>query len=129
MKDQLTIAFDFDGVLAQYTGWKGYRDLGDPVPGMKELLYSLTLKGHLIIIYTTRGGGEVAEWCRKHDVAYNWINHNPNIQGSNPGKPIADVYVDDRSIRFDPSGMEYGVLENQILNFEPWWHSDREVDE
>jgi hypothetical protein len=25
---------------------------------------------------------------------------NPEIQGQNPGKPIASIYVDDRAIRF-----------------------------
>lgn len=119
MAKQLTVAFDFDGVLAQYSGWKGHTHYGPPVLGMRELLQSLRAQGHKIIIYTTRGNSEIAEWCRVHGFPYDYINRNPAIQGNNPGKPIADVYVDDRSIRFDPADLD--VLENEILNFETWW--------
>lgn len=120
MKDRLTIAFDFDGVLAQYDGWKGFEVLGDPIDGMKELLDDLKNDhDHIIIIYTTRGNAEISAWCSRHNIIYDYINSNPNLQGNNPGKPIADVYVDDRSIRFDPENLQQ--LEQQIINFKPWW--------
>lgn len=95
-----TIAFDFDGVLAQYDGWKGYQHLGKPIEGMREVLQQLKSDGWKILIYTTRGNAEIAEWCKKYDMPVDYINMNPEIQGKNPGKPIASIYVDDRAIRF-----------------------------
>lgn len=115
-----TIAFDFDGVLAQYDGWKGWQHLGEPVPGIKEIIRQLKMDwGCTIIIYTTRGNSEMAEWCKKHGILYSYINSNPGIQGNNPGKPIADVYVDDRAITFDGTNMD--TLVNDIITFVPWW--------
>lgn len=95
-----TIAFDFDGVLAQYDGWKGYQHLGKPIEGMREVLQQLKSDGWKILIYTTRGNAEIAEWCKKYYMPVDYINMNPEIQGKNPGKPIASIYVDDRAIRF-----------------------------
>ena len=99
-KQLQTIAFDFDGVLAQYDGWKGYQHLGQPIEGMREVLQQLKSDGWKILIYTTRGNAEIAEWCIKYNMPVDYINMNPEIQGNNPGKPIADIYVDDRAIRF-----------------------------
>ena len=101
----------------------GHTHFGPPVDGMKELLQSLKAKGHEILIFTTRGNSEIAAWCKLHGMPYDFINRNPHIQGNNPGKPIADVYVDDRGIRFDPDDLEDGLLEKQILDFKPWWSS------
>lgn len=94
------IAFDFDGVLAKYDGWEGYQHLGEPIDGMRKVLQQLKSDGWKIIIYTTRGNAEIAEWCKKYDMLYDYINMNPEIQGQNPGKPVASIYVDDRAIRF-----------------------------
>ena len=115
----MVIAFDFDGVLARYSGWKGHTHYGPVIVGMRELLKSLQDKEHEIIIYTTRGNSEIAEWCRVNGVPYDYINRNPRIQGNNPGKPIADVYIDDRAIKFDPNDLD--ELEDRIVNFKPWW--------
>ncbi len=96
----MTIAFDFDGVLAEYDGWKGHHHMGEPIEGMRELLLNLKEFGHTIIIFTTRGCNEIEEWCTKHQIPFDYINHNPHIQGNNPGKPVADLYIDDRAVRF-----------------------------
>lgn len=96
----MTFAFDFDGVLAKYDGWKGHHHMGEPIEGMRELLLSLKEFGHTIIIFTTRGCNEIHEWCEKYNMPHDYINHNPLLQGNNPGKPIADFYIDDRAVRF-----------------------------
>ena len=115
-----TVAFDFDGVLAQYDGWKGWQHYGEPVDGIKKIVNQLKMDwGCKIIIYTTRGNSEMAEWCKKHGILYTYINSNPDIQGNNPGKPIADVYVDDRAYTFDPANMD--TMVKDIMAFEPWW--------
>jgi hypothetical protein len=95
-----TIAFDFDGVLAQYDRWRGYQHLGEPIEGMRDVLQMLKFNGWKIIIFTTRGNAEIAQWCKDYSMPYDYINMNPEIQGNNPGKPIASIYVDDLAIRF-----------------------------
>lgn len=112
-----TIAFDFDGVLAHYDGWRGHNHLGKPIPGMKDLLWELKESGWTIIIYTTRGNAEIQEWCERRNFPCDYVNFNPDIQGNNPGKPIADIYVDDRAIKFNGVPAD---LRRQIANFKTW---------
>jgi len=112
-----TIAFDFDGVLAHYDGWRGHDHLGKPIPGMKNLLCELKDCGWTIIIYTTRGNAEIQEWCDRHKIPFDYVNFNPAVQGNNPGKPIADIYVDDRAIKFNGVPTD---LRRQIAKFQTW---------
>ncbi len=118
----LTIAFDFDGVLAEYDGWKGWEHTGKPIAGMSDLLHKLHEAGHTIIIFTTRGKDQIVDWCDRYGIYVDFINRNPAIQGSNPGKPIADVYIDDRGLQFDPSDL--ATLEERIVNFAAWWERE-----
>jgi len=94
------IAIDLDGVLAQYDGWKGKDHIGEPTPGMKELIQDWIDEGWKIIVFTSRGSHETDLWCTKYQIPYHYINVNPEFLGQNPGKPIANVYIDDRAIRF-----------------------------
>jgi len=112
-----TIAFDLDGVLAQYTGWKGKDFIGEPIDGMRELLRELKLKGVRIIIHTTRGAHETQMWADKHDMPYDWININGDLWTQKMGKPYADIYVDDRAICF---GGSVQILRRQLLRFRPY---------
>ena len=99
-KRRFTVCVDFDGVIAEYDGWKGHEHFGDPNFGTKDALEMMKGRNWAIIVYTTRGNAEIAEYMAKHDLQYDWINHNPMVQGNNPGKPIADVYIDDNALRF-----------------------------
>lgn len=94
------LAIDLDKVLAQYTGWKGKDHIGDPTPGMKELIQEWIDEGWKIIIHTTRGSHETELWCIKHRMPFHYINMNPEFLSQNPGKPLASAYIDDRAIRF-----------------------------
>ena len=114
----MTICFDLDGVLAKYDGWCGWRCILSPVPGAKEILEELKKQGHTIIIYTTRGNCEVQEWCKTYSIPYDHINCNPDVQGNNPGKPIADVYVDDRAIKFNGDWQQFV---RNLRAFDVWW--------
>jgi len=111
-----TIAFDLDGVLAKYDGWRGKDHIGDPIPGMRRLLQELQQKGYLIIIYTCRGTHETQLWADEHLIPYDWININGDFWTQNIGKPIADIYVDDRAICFTG---DVSILQEQIKNFQP----------
>ena len=48
-----TIAVDFDGVIAEYDGYKGPGVLGDPRQDVREALRELRSEGWKIIIHTT----------------------------------------------------------------------------
>lgn len=70
------------------------RALAEPVPGAREALLRLKQAGHTIVIYTGRGWPEyrmTKKWLDDHGMVYDAIHM---------GKPIADVWIDDRAIRF-----------------------------
>jgi hypothetical protein len=115
-----TICVDFDGVIADYSkGWQGNGIFGDPVPGASKVLHKLRLAGWKIIIFTTRGEVDLlAKYFHKNSIPYDEINKNSdNPPGSNNGKPIADVYLDDRGVRFNGDWDEAYML---ITTLEPW---------
>ncbi len=95
-----TLAVDFDGVIAHYDGWKGYGVLGKPIAGAAETLQRLRDNGWKIIIHTTRGEDEIAGYLHHHDIPFDEINKNSDLAVSNPGKPPATCYLDDRAVRF-----------------------------
>lgn len=100
-------AVDLDGVLAHYTEWKGVDHIGDPIPGAQEFLRALSTDFD-VTIFTVRTSESanhpemadllvrrVLRWLRDHqfpDVNV-WAGH---------GKPVADVYIDDRALNCAP---------------------------
>ena len=94
-----TIAVDFDGVIAEYDGWKGAGVLGRPRADVKAALAVLRTEGWKIIIHTTRGEQEVAEFLREHGIPYDEFNRNSDYRTQGI-KPVADVYWDDRALRY-----------------------------
>lgn len=120
--EKLTICVDFDGVLHNYTSYNEGR-LNDPVPGAAAALRILKRMGHTIIIHTTRGEDEISSWLSKNGFVYDHFNRNPEdtelpYPTGNPGKPRADVYIDDRGMTFN--GIWDGNFINQIVSFRPW---------
>jgi trehalose-6-phosphatase len=87
-----TIMVDLDGVLA--TEERTFdRPLAQPLPGAREALQQLRDAGHTIVVYTARGWAEyryTKQWLDDNGFAYD---------GLHMGKPIADVWIDDRAIR------------------------------
>jgi hypothetical protein len=110
-----TIALDVDGTLAFYNGWKGLDHFGDPIPGAVEFTKQLA-KYYDIVIFTCRCTpdlhrlsanlleNKVKAWLDEHGFVYHHIY-------SSPGKPYADVYIDDRAVSCRPQdhikGLEY----------------------
>ena len=98
-----TICIDFDGVLHDYSeGFKGKDVFGDMLPNADKGTHLLKKKGWTIIIYTTRPKtAKLEKWLKDHKIAYDYINENPNQpEDSKGGKLIADIYLDDRGMRF-----------------------------
>ena len=105
-----TVAVDFDGVLHEYSGWRGVDAFGDPLPGAKDFLKALRAKGYKIVIHSTRGYDAILEWFKKHKML-------DSIDEIANQKPKAHAYVDDRAVRFN--GKYDEVLEK--IEDKPWW--------
>lgn len=102
----MRIVIDLDGTICEIKrSDQSYEDLR-PIPGAVERIAMLRAEGHYIIISTARNMqtcngnlGKVMknvakitlDWLDRHGIAYDEIFF---------GKPNADVYIDDRSIRF-----------------------------
>ena len=115
-RSRRTIAVDFDGVIAEYDGWKGTGVLGKPRGDVVEALLALRAEGWKIIIHTTRGEQEVVEFLREHGIPYDEFNRNSDYHTQGI-KPVADIYWDDRALCY--SGDAHRDL-NLIRQFRTW---------
>ena len=101
----MKIAIDFDGVLHLYSkGWNGGEIYDPPVPGAKEAMEKLKEAGHTLYIFSTRSNKifrkndpvdhnkAMKKWLEEHEIPFDkmWTF----------GKPMADVFIDDRAIGF-----------------------------
>ena len=97
-KTPLRICFDLDNTLVTYPTVPGDYSSVKPIPEMIKLLKKLTNEGHEIIIHTTRS---VKTTYRK-DIAFVTIQtlERFNIPYDELifGKPMADIYVNDRAM-------------------------------
>lgn len=111
-----TIAVDFDGVIADYDGWRGLGVLGTPRQDVLAALTTLRSEGWKIVVYTTRGQKEIAGYMAQNGIPHDEINCNSDYR-TKGAKPVADVYWDDRAVRY--SGDARKDLE-KIRNFRTW---------
>lgn len=103
------VLVDFDGVLAQYDGWKGPQHLGDPILGAQEAMQVLA-ENFELVCFTTRDPESVEEWLKR--------NSFPVMQVTDTKLP-AVVLIDDRVIEFRG---EWSVqLLDRISNFRTYW--------
>jgi capsule biosynthesis phosphatase len=102
----MKIAIDLDGTICPLKrANKSYADL-EPFPGAADRIRELRAAGHYIIILTARNmstcegnvgkvmkniGKITLDWLERHNVEYDEIHF---------GKPNAEVYIDDRALRF-----------------------------
>jgi len=88
-----TIMVDLDGVLCSEEAFFD-RPLAQPIKGAGAALKKLRAAGYTIVIYTARGWGEyrvTKQWLDEHGCVYDGIHM---------GKPVADVWIDDRALPF-----------------------------
>jgi len=117
----MDIAIDFDGCISKYEGYKGKKIFGEVIPGTKETFERLRKQGHTIIINTNRIEIlEVKEYLEYHGIPFDYINHNPkNVTWwLNPTKVRADIYIDDRGLKFEGDWDKTLV---EVDNFKEWW--------
>ncbi len=111
-----SIAVDFDGVIAEYDGWRGRNTLGVCRKDVCIALGVLKREGWKVIIHTTRAPEDILAYLDENNVPYDEINRNSHY--SNGGsKPVATVYWDDRALRY--SGDAFKDL-NAIRSFRTW---------
>lgn len=124
--EKKTICVDFDGVIAQYDGFKGNDIFGDPIDGVQSAMEVLKKKGFTIIIFTTHtASSKLKKYLNDNHITYDYINENPDQpKGSNSRKPIADIYLDDRAICFK-GNWKYAL--ESIASFIPW--NSQKIDE
>ena len=118
-KKPRTVAFDFDGVISEYHGFEGIEHTGEPIAEVVETIRKLKTFGNTILIYSTRGEELIKEYCNKHAIPIDYINDNPLYENQNRGKPVAQVYVDDRAVCFRRQSAD--ALVEEIINFQPYW--------
>lgn len=85
----MRIAVDWDGVIANGGDW---------VPGAVQALRILLRQKHHLVIHSCRGNypaGREMVAAKLNSVRLNDIE-----LWDRPGKPDADVYIDDRALRF-----------------------------
>lgn len=114
-----TICIDIDGTICQYTEWVVASHFGKVLPGAKEAIEKLHNEGWYIIIFSTRADKNViSNFLRENEIYFDSINLNP-FQPKNAigGKPLADVYLDDRAITFNGN---WAQAFDQIVSFKPW---------
>lgn len=102
---QPTIAVDFDGVIANYDGWRGDDVLGAPRLDVVHVLEILRSEGWKIVIHTTRAEQHIIGYLAHHCVPYDEINRNSSYLNSGC-KPVATVYWDDRALRYSGNAVE-----------------------
>lgn len=87
------IAIDMDGVICKEERTFD-RPLATPIPGAIESVNGIHAAGHTVIIWTARGWEQfrsTEDWLKRHGVSYDVLLM---------GKPIVDVFIDDRAVRF-----------------------------
>ena len=100
------VSLDLDGTLAHYKGWQGHAVIGDPIPGALELVQALQRQGCKLVIHTCRMTLQVWDtdpWPmeqRKQRITQWLVEHGfgPIPIWDKPGKPLADVYLEDRAV-------------------------------
>lgn len=121
------VAVDLDGTLLEYDGWKGPAHFGKPIQGVVDALFELKKEGWAVVIWTTRRTDHALRaHLEKHGVPFDYINKHPWQPPGTSHKITADVYLDDRAVRFN--GNTSG-LARRIMDAVPWTEKNAGVDE
>jgi len=103
---RMTVCVDLDATLAFYNGWKGVDHIGHLLPGAKEFMDELH-KYSEIIIFTCRCHQDihVGDLDQSKEAIKKWLDENEIPYDeiySGQGKPIADLYIDDKAFEIGP---------------------------
>ena len=113
--DGKIVIIDFDGTLCKFA----FPKVGAIEPHVKEALELLKSKGYTIKIHSCRTATywnpgsnlergihihAILEFLKRNEIPYDELIINPIMD-----KPIADVYIDDRAIRYEGNWMEIAL--------------------
>ncbi len=94
------VCLDLDGTLTERVGH--IEALGAVLPGARQAVEALRRRGYRIIVHTARPSVQ-AERIREHldgqGVPVDGVNADPRAAWETT-KPLADLYIDDRALRF-----------------------------
>jgi ribonucleotide monophosphatase NagD (HAD superfamily) len=96
----MIIAVDFDGTLVEHR----YPEIGVLKTGALEAMKAFKKDGHKIVIWTCRAGKEemaVRQFLIQNDIPFDSINTPAPGTDLGTRKIYADVYIDDKGIRFE----------------------------
>ncbi len=108
--DGKIVIIDFDGTLCKFA----FPEVGTIEPNVRAALQILKAKGYTIKIHSCRTatywGSEFERGTHAHLILefleYNKIPYDEIIIDRTMDKPIADVYIDDRGVKYEGNWME-----------------------
>lgn len=112
------IALDFDGVIHQYDGWRDGTIYGEPVAGVGDVLKRWSQLYDLVVFTCRTPRGAVYWWIKEQF----GLDLNVVVE-----KPHADLYIDDRGLRFDGdwarTALQVEALDRR--SFKTWTGDDK----
>jgi hypothetical protein len=108
----MRIALDFDGTVVENGSYPG---IGEALPGAIATLLRIQELGAKIFLWTCRGGQELEDaqkYLLRRGVA---LNVPVFLSGS--GKPLADLYIDDRGLGapLTPKGLDWRAAGPRLI--------------
>jgi hypothetical protein len=113
-----TLALDFDGVISDYTGWRGYKAPFDPpVDGALEAIREYIDNGYDIVVHTSRADSpeqtkRLLAWFKEYGLEPRYLERI----AITATKPPAIIYIDDRGWKFDG---RFPTI-HELKNFKTW---------
>jgi uncharacterized HAD superfamily protein len=90
----MTIVVDIDGVVCIDTRKHTDYEVREPLLKGIQMVQKLKRDGHTVILHTAR-------WLEDYPVTYEWlIRHEVPFDKLVMGKPLGDVYIDDKALRW-----------------------------
>ena len=111
-KSERIVSIDFDGVIADYDGWKGEDHLGKPMKGSINFIKRLLESGFKPVIHTTRNRNKIKQWLK--------FNKFPQIEVTNIKYPSL-VYIDDRCVQFKGN---FNTLIKDLRKYDVYWRNN-----
>jgi hypothetical protein len=103
MHQSPVVGIDLDDTLAEYNGWKGWRNIGEPRDFAQQFVSLFKQSNWIVFLYTARPEeGYLWEWLKHWNFSYenklsvDYINKSPlNLKlHCGMAKPLADLYID-----------------------------------
>ncbi len=114
------ICVDFDGVITQMVS--SIEEFGEPIEGVQKSLRELKTLGYRLIIHTARPNSDdhiakLQSYLRVNRIPYDTIQTDPEGPWSS-SKPLADLYIDDRALRFEGNWTQAVQQAKELLGHE-----------